>query len=382
MNRAAAWAIVLLLLTASLAAYALPLLPVAAATALALALARRHRTGLLVAVATTLLLQTLIFGCLTGDPAWRWGIVTWSPDGARLGLAGGTRLAAVLAINLAALTWISMQRLLDGLHLPAGATAFLSAVALNAQDLGRDAQHLVAAARLDGRWPRNRLARAATAARLLPALLVSSVRRATIRAEALRLAGHDTGPRFAALVAVTALAAAGRLAFVAIPNVALTYVVVFAGGLLFGPRIAAAAGALAMALTNLLLTGLAIAAFANVPAMALVGLLGGALRSHASSDLTRATAGALGFGVTLAFSVLADVSTWLLVAEFRGDAEALRALVTAGLVFNAVPAVVNAILFAVAIAPLTHAGRALGWMAPGQGLGRQDAAVPRETRVG
>lgn len=363
MRPLAAWLVVVALCAASIASFVLPLPGVAVVTTAAFVVVRRGRLGLLGVALTTLAFHAAVFGFSAGAPTWQWSFITWSSEGALLGLQGGLRLVAVLALNLTILSRLTVQRLLDGLALPAAASAFLGAVALSAQDLGRDAQQLVHAARLDGAWPPRMAARIVAAARLLPALLVLSIRRATIRAEALRLAGHPTSPQFAALVAVTALAAAGRMALVAVPNVSLTYVIVFAGGFLFGPRLGAAAGALAMTFTNLLLTGAYIVPFANVPAMACIGLLGGWLRPVQLGDDrwgARLSAGAIGFVMTLVFSVLADLATWMLVPEFRGETAALRLLLTAGIAFNAIPATINAVLFAAALAPLSRATAASG----------------------
>src|SRR5688572_14878303 len=82
-----------------------------------------------------------------------------------------------------------------------------------------------------------RVAPARAAVSMLPALLVAGLRRAQVRRDALRLAGHATGSAFTPIIAVAALAAAGRLAFAAVPNVAPTYVIVFLGGILFGPLV-------------------------------------------------------------------------------------------------------------------------------------------------
>ncbi len=178
-----------------------------------------------------------------------------------------------------------------------------------------------------------------------------------------------TGIRFAPLVAVSALGVAGRLPFVALPNVALTYVVVFAGGMAFGPLVGLFAGMASMAITDVMLSGLLPAPFANVPAMGLVGLAGAACRRLGRGDGsaadrwgTRLLAGVLGVVVTLAFSILADAATWAIVADYRYDVARLKVLVWAGLAFNVLPAAINGILFAAAITPLA---RGLDFLGPG-----------------
>lgn len=272
------------------------------------------------------------------------------PDGWKLGLEGGARLAAALAVNLAALSHLGAPRILEGLRLPARATALLAAIVLAAHDVGRDFARLRDARRLEGAWPASRLARAQEAARLVPALVVAAHVRATTRREALQLAGHTTARWFVPFVAIAALAAAGRMAFLALPNIALTYLVAFLGGLLFGPWIAAAAAFTGMALTDMLLTGLYPGGYVNAPAMALLGIIGGSLRRV---SLDPALSAAIGIVGTFLFSVAADTITWLLL--YRGETAALWPIVLAGLVFNSIPAIVNGALFAAAVAPTRRA---------------------------
>lgn len=363
MKPAAAWGTVALAALATAAAFLLP--PEAALVLLVVAVAGLRRPGpFLGATAVAVALNVAFFALLLPGRTASLGPLGVSPEGAWRGLVGAVRLAAAAGANLAILTRIPLEPVLDGLRLGRGPTAFLAAVLASAHDLGRDLGRLVDARRLDGAWPRGRLARVRAAAGLLPPLVVVAVRRAQVRRDALRLAGHDTAPRFAALVAVTALAVAGRMAFVALPNVSLTYVLVFLGGLLFGAWTGALAGLLSMALTDVMLTGLQPSPFANAPAMAVVGLLGALVgrlrvgREHAPA--VALVAAACGAVATLLFSVLADLLTWLVVPEFRADPATLRPLVVAGLAFNAVSAAVNAVLFAAAVGPVARAAEAAG----------------------
>jgi len=350
---------------------------IAAGLVLAAILAlRKARRAFLGFVLVSLALNALLFALLLPGPdAFAVGPVSLGWEGARLGLVGAIRLAAILGANLAILSWVSVGVLLDGLRLPPPATAFLGAVLLAAHDLGRDAGRLVDALRLDGRWPHGLWRKARAAATVLPPLAVLALRRAHTRAEALRLAGHDTGPRFAPLVAVTAMAVAGRLALtVAVPNVSLTYAIVFTAGLVFGARIAALAGFLGMAITNVLLTGFYVVPFANAPAMALVGVLGGVLRRVDFTGRTpadrwagRLLAASCGILATALFSITADVATWALVPEYRAAEGSLRVLVLAGLGFNVLAATVNAVLFAAAVGPVSVAARQAGVLATADG---------------
>ena len=334
-----------------------PVVPVLAVGGLALAASGRGT--LLAFAAVALPLNALVGWVALGSP--------W------LGLLGGARLVAALAVNVALVTRVGLPALLAGLRLPPRVATPVAAVLLAARDVGRDFARLRDARRLDGDWPRGRLAAARDAARLLPALFVASERRSRERRDALRLAGRDAPAWFVPVVAVAALAAAGRLAFLALPNVALTFVVAFLGGMLYGAARGAAGAALGMLVTDLLLTGLYPLGFVNVPAMALVALAGAALRrvdfdgaSPADRVAGRAFAFAAGFAGTLLFSVASDTGTWLFVAP--GSPSAWVALVLAGLAFNALPALANGVLFAAAVSPVARAFRALragGPRAPG-----------------
>ena len=369
--RARSWLALGAMAAASALAFLLPLSAVVLLVAVSVAALRTGRRAFLGYSLVTLAIYSALFGLvLHAPPVWNLGPLSWGAGGALRGLSGGLRLVAVLAGNLAILSRVPLERLLDGLGLPRKVLAFLGAVLLSAHDLGRDSARLVAARRLEGRWPASRLRKAAAAARIVAPLAVLALRRARVRAEALRLAGHSTSPSFAPLVAVTSLAVAGRLALLAVPNVSLVYVVVFCGGLLFGARVGVLAGLLSMVLTDLAISGLAPQAFANAPAMALLGLLGGALRGVDFSGTRpgdrwagRMLAATCGLLATLLFSVAADALTWLVVPDFRHDPDALRVLVAAGLAFNAIPAVANAVLFAAAVGPVSAAARQAGALA-------------------
>lgn len=362
MRRWRAVATLLALLASTTACFVVPLPAVAALLILGLT-AARHRRAILLFGSVSLAANGFLFGLFGPGPTLP-GLPI-HPDGLALAGAATLRLTAVAAVNLGWLAHAPMERLLDGLRLPPRVAGTLAAVALCARDVGRDAVRLVDAAKLDGQWPSRWLARAGTVAGLLPALLVASVRRAETRREALRLAGQDLAPAWTPIVAVGALALAGRFALVAVPNLSVTYAVVFLGGVLFGPRVGALAGLLGMALSDLVLTGLQPTPFVNAPAMALLGLLGGALRGldwdarrRAQRWANRALAASVGVAATLLFSVAADVMTWAIVPEYRAQPGSLRILVAAGLAFNVLPALANAALFGLATAPTVRAWRA------------------------
>ncbi|HUR61172.1 MAG TPA: hypothetical protein VM286_02245 [Candidatus Thermoplasmatota archaeon] len=356
------------ILTTTAACLAAPL-PWCGALLVVGATAARRRRGLLWLAGTSLAFDLLLFGLFGPGPA----TLGWlRPEGLALGASAALRLTAVAAVNLGWSGLVPIEPLLDGLRLPPRATGTVAALALCARDVGRDAHRLLDAVRLDGAWPRGRWGRARVASALLPPLLVVSLRRAETRREALRLAGLDLPAAWTPVVAVSALALAGRFALLAVPNVAFTYVVVFLGGILFGARIGAVAGLLAMALSDLVLTGLQPVPFVNAPAMALLGLLGGALRGldwgssrGASAWANRALAATIGLVATLLFSLAADALAWALVPEYRAQPGSLRVLLAAGLAFNVLPALANAALFAAATAPTVRAWRAAAVVVPG-----------------
>ncbi len=186
--------------------------------------------------------------------------------------------------------------------------------------------------------------------------------------------------RLARVSALAALAIAGRLAFLWLPNVALTYSVVFLAGVLEGALVGAAVGLLAMTVTNLMLSGLHPVLIANGSAMALLGLAGGLLRPwllRAPRDrldrmLQATMLVAAGFFGTLLFSVAVDsldfVTSFVLTPEgARIGWAAFGPRLLAGLVFNLVPALVNAALFAVVVPAVIEALRRTGRLAPARG---------------
>lgn len=370
MRPVVAWSTLVALAGLNAVALVAPWPAVAAAGVAALATLRRGRIGFLVFAALSIAINAFLLAWLAPGPSTvAVGPLRLGLDGAWLGVVGGLRLVAVVGVNLAFFSWVAPARLLDGLRLPRSVTGFLAAVLIASQDIGRDFRRLQDARRLEGGEGEGRWARVRGAAALMAPLLVAAHRRAQVRRDALQVAGIRTGPRFAPVVAVTALAVAGRLAFVVLPNVSLTYVFVFVGGVAFGARVGFWAGLWSMALTDFLLSGLLVSAYANAPAMALVGATGGWLGRARALDGDaggRAVAASAGILATFLFSVLSDVLTWALVPEFRVSLALLQVRILAGLAFNAVPALTNAALFAVAVAPVQRAFRAL----------RRDQAVP------
>ncbi len=281
---------------------------------------------------------------------WAAGPLVLGLDGALAGAVGGLRLSAIVVLNVAFFATVGVAAWLDGLRLPRTATLWLGALLIAAQDVGRDARRLMEARRMTGAWPEKRGRQILAAAGLVAPMMVAGVDRARRRRDALQLAGFAPSRLFVPIVAVTALALAGRLALIAIPNISLTYVIVFAGGIAFGPLVGLAAGALSMGMSDVILSGFTPTAFVNVPAMAVVGLIGGLLRRGAFlAQPGRVPLAALGILMTFAFSVLADATEWLLIPEFRSEPGFLVARIAGGLAFNVIPALTNGVLFAVVV---------------------------------
>ncbi|MHB8605510.1 MAG: hypothetical protein ACYDCK_09670 [Thermoplasmatota archaeon] len=183
-------------------------------------------------------------------------------------------------------------------------------------------------------------------------------------------------------IALAALVAGSRFFLYGLPNVKLTYFVVFVAGLAFGPAVGALAGALGMVASDVMLSAFDPVLVVNSSAMAALGALGGLLRRAVDFGQRGEGAGAAGrsrardgrgfVAVTLAalagvlgtvvFSVLADTLDWALFAH-AGRA-AWEARVLSGLAFNAIPAAFNGVVFAIATAPTLRALRKAGLSAP------------------
>ncbi len=312
----------------------------------------KARTGFLWFVGISLVFNTVLLGFVSPGTGTI-GPLSFGIEGAIRGAMGAIRLAAVVGVNLAWLQEENVAAVLDGLRLPRSATVFLAAILIAVQDVGRDFSRMVEGRRMMGTWPEGRLNRVRAAAQLVTPLMVASLERARVRKDALQVARLPVPKMFVPIVALTALALAGRMALLAVPNVSLVAVVVFVAGLVFGPAVAIWVAILSMGISDLLLSGVVPSGFVNVPAMAMIGLLGGILRRvNFSGTPGRAMAAIVGFTATIGFSVVADVGDWLLIPEFRGDTAYLRARIAAGLIFNIVPAVLHAVLFALVCGPV------------------------------
>ncbi len=168
------------------------------------------------------------------------------------------------------------------------------------------------------------------------------------------------------VLGLSALAAAGRLAFLALPNVTPLFLVVAVAGLAYGARAGALVGGLAMLATNVVISGLSPVILPNALVIAALGAVAGVLGRVANlgqaRDAHRATAIAasalLGVATIAIFSVAVDAVTWALF--YRNGLEGLATLVQLGLAFNVVPAAANAVIFATGLPPSLTALRKAG----------------------
>lgn len=360
-----AWGLVALVLGASALAIMGPapaVFLVLAASAIAL---RNGRLPFALFAATTILLYAAIVAFVTTTPpTLRLAGHEWSQSGAWEGVVAGARMASVLGANLALLSRVPAPLLVDALRLPRTATLIAGAVLVAANDLAEDHSRLREAQLLDGKDTSPPRGRWAHAAHFLPALFVAAERRARTRSDALTLSGMPLGGWLVPVLAVAALSAAGRMALLPLPNVKLTYTVVFLAGVVYGARVAFIGGALGMLVTDVMLSGFYPMAFVNVPAMGALALLGAALRRLDFSGASRADrvagcvfAFAAGVFATLLFSVLADVLTWLVFLHSQPGA--LVPLLLAGVAFNVLPAIGNGVIFALSVGPVQRTFRAL-----------------------
>jgi hypothetical protein len=185
--------------------------------------------------------------------------------------------------------------------------------------------------------------------------------------------------RLGVLVALTALAAAGRLMLLALPNISLTFLVVAVAGLAYGGRVGAAVGFASMALTSLMLGGPTPSALTGASAVALLGALCGLLRPTGFPGPRRSaaqtvTAAGLGVLLQLAFSLSADAMGWALFAAREAGALPLPWYLAGGLLFNVPAAAFQAALFAGALQPVLRALRAAG-LAPERAASRPARVV-------
>jgi len=165
----------------------------------------------------------------------------------------------------------------------------------------------------------------------------------------------------ALIIIVVAMGIAGRLAFIWLPNVMLSYFIVAVIAIAYGPVLGSLVGALTMLLTDMLVGFTPISLF-TITGLAIFGLtcglLGRATGLHRRnwSPLHAVAAAVLGSGLVVVYSLFTDLGSTLFFIGGGGEFMSKYLLVAAaGLAFNIPSMVFNAALFGLALHPVIRA---------------------------
>ena len=165
----------------------------------------------------------------------------------------------------------------------------------------------------------------------------------------------------ALLIIATAMAIAGRLAFIWWPNVMLTYMVVAVVAIAYRPMLGAIVGALAMFLTDMMVGFSPISLF-TIPGLAMFGFASGILGRatglhHSGWGLHKVImAAVIGSSLVIAYSLFTDIGTTILFIGGGGDFLAKYFTVTAaGVIFNLPMIIINGALFGFVLRPVLEA---------------------------
>lgn len=183
--------------------------------------------------------------------------------------------------------------------------------------------------------------------------------------------------RLAIVVALAGLAVVGRLSLIAIPNVSLSYLVVFVSGVAYGVRTGAAVGVLSRVTADLIISGLNPVFIPLAAVEGLLGALAGLVHRTVNVGQLGPTKGlfprafllAAAILYTVAFSVLADTADWLFLNLFLPNAPEtargalLGTVLVRGIAFTVPAVLVNAAIFPSVIPPLLDAVRNAGLLA-------------------
>lgn len=347
-----------------------------------LVLARRARVQLLTMSATTLVLGGLVYGfALPAPPQLAWGHARFGFGGALVGLTLTLRLVGLFSVLAIASRFLRFADLYPRLAGNPRLLYFVGAVLRLVPTIRADARRIHEAQRARGHEFKRGLRSAASWLPLLIPLVTSSLRRTRDQALALRLAGlvPGDGPggpraafRWALIPTLAALAVAGRMVLLNLPNISFSFFIVFISGVAYGRRVGALVGLTSRIASDLLISGLHPVLLAMAPVEALLGWGAGWIGRAANlgqrdrEPILSAglLAGTVGWAYTLAWSVAADTANWLLFSlawsNLPGGAGHVvwLSLVAAGLAFNIPAALFNAALFATSTYPLLRALRA------------------------
>ncbi|MBI4394460.1 MAG: energy-coupling factor transporter transmembrane protein EcfT [Euryarchaeota archaeon] len=325
-----------------------------------------------------------------------WAVTNPTPPFVELGLArvsvpglqAGSLLfvrfaVVILAIGVARSTvsggeWMRILCGLPGVAVLFAGTVRFAPIAIQELKAIKNAQDLRGLA-LRGKAGRKRSLRAL----VVPAFVLSG-KRARNLSRALVVAGYEgEATRVGLVIAFASLAIAGRLLFLWIPNVALTYFVVFIAGVAYGTRVGFLSGLLAMAATDIALASGGAGILVNALPMALLGGVSGLLgrvdfgqKGDSPLPIAAVLAAVLGFAFSIFFSVAADSLSFGLavVAGAPPDMTVYMVVVGGGLLFNGPAAVANSALFVALSYPVLSTLRRAGLVrpreAPREGISR------------
>lgn len=308
------------------------------------------------------------------------------------GAVAGLRLSAVFTVGALAVHFTKASEVLpylSGHSFPAYAAGSMIRLATT---LRSDAHTLREAQAVRGHKFRSGLGAVRSWLPLIVPLFVRTMRRSREQAYALHTAGLTPSSRghlafaWSTIAALAALAVAGRLALVAVPNVSLSYFVLFIAGVAYGPRVGFMVGILSRTAADLVLSGPTLLAVPWVLGEGIIGfgcgISGMAInfgqRGPHAMRYAAALAATAGWMMTAAYSVTLDTTIWLFIrylgAGFGGLDYALpwTTVIVAGLLFNVGAMVFNAILFGVAAYPVLSALRSAGLVS---GIQRSSARV-------
>lgn len=374
---------------------------VAALTAAAwVVVGRTKRATLARFLATTVTLGAFTYAAVGTSPTTvRLGPLGLSGTDFDTGLVVGLRLAASLLVVTLAARWIPARDLLP-YATRAGLPGYVAGSLLRLVPLLRaDARRLRDAQTARGHEIRAGIRGARTWLPLLVPLFVATMRRAREQSIALHLAGlapdrRSFGPpgrrahRWAIVVALSALAIAGRLVLVSVPGVSLSFFVLFIAGVAYGPRVGCLVGLVERSATDLVLSGfnpiLVPMAAVDAALGVAAGLVGRSLnlgqRDREPFGYAAVLAASCGWLMTATFSVAADTGTWLFfllvspAVSATGSHFLLGALVVQGLLFNGPSMIFNAALFGTATYPVLRALRASRILPADDSLRRRERA--------
>lgn len=344
-------------------------------------LSRAARNGLLAFALSTIPLTGFVYAAFGPHPTTvDLGPLGLSGHDFETGLTTGARLAGLFALFAVGAHFLPAQSLLPyatrGGTLGYAAGTLLRLVPLLRADVGRLRETQAARGH---RFGTGILSARAWRPLLVP-LFVSTLRRAREQGYALHLAGigrarADGGWRahhWAIVVALAALAIAGRLALISVPGVTLSYFVLFIAGVAYGPLVGLLVGLVERVGSDLMISQLNPVLLPMAPIDALLGLLAGLAgravnfgqREREPYAYAALLAGTVGWLMVVVFSVAADTTTWLFYRLLPGSGGAAEAVwgvyVLRGLVFNVPAMVFNALLFATTAYPVLRALRSSG----------------------